>query len=120
MAIRAFLPLNLIVASVILGQGHAIVEQCQACRRVSVSTAIPPLNKIHFQKHPANACPDVQAELLDRLGNEKPKDPLDLRNRLDSQGKRYGKVIEFRCVASLLHDMHTNASVELTHQASTQ
>lgn len=39
---------------------------------------------------------DLQAELLDRLANEKPKDPLDLRNRLDSQGKRYGKVIEFR------------------------
>ena len=40
--------------------------------------------------------PGLQAELLDRLANEKPKDPLDLRNRLDSQGKRYGKVIEFR------------------------
>ena len=39
---------------------------------------------------------DLQAELLDRLANEKPKDPLDLRNRLDSQGKRHGKVIEFR------------------------
>ncbi len=119
MAMRAFLHLNLIVAIVILGQGHAIVEQCQACRCVSVSTAIPSLNNTHFQKHPANACPDVQAELLDRLGNEKPKDPLDLRNRLDSQGKRYGKVIEFRCVASFLHDMHTNAYVDLSHQAST-
>ena len=51
-----------------------------------------------FQKHPSYAGRDVQAELLDRLANEKPKDPLDLRNRLDSQGKRYGKVIEFRWV----------------------
>lgn len=49
-----------------------------------------------FLKHPSYASLGVQAELLDRLANEKPKDPLDLRNRLDSQGKRYGKVIEFR------------------------
>ena len=39
----------------------------------------------------------MQAELLDRLAKEKPKDALDLRNRLDSQGKRYGRVIQFRC-----------------------
>ena len=53
-----------------------------------------------FQKHPFLCWLDSQAELLDRLANEKPKDPLDLRNRLDSQGKRYGKVIEFRWVCS--------------------
>ena len=50
----------------------------------------------NFQAHPSYASLAAQAELLDRLANEKPKDPLDLRNRLDSQGKRYGKVIEFR------------------------
>ena len=30
---------------------------------------------------------------------EKPRDPIDLRGRLDSKGVRYGKVIDFKCAA---------------------
>ncbi len=57
-------------------------------------SALPPMQQIPEASFLRLA--DLQAELLDRLANEKPKDPLDLRNRLDSQGKRYGKVIDFR------------------------
>ena len=53
-------------------------------------------SKLQIPEASVSHLADLQAELLDRLANEKPKDPLDLRNRLDSQGKRYGKVIEFR------------------------
>ena len=31
---------------------------------------------------------------------EKPRDPIDLRGRLDSKGVRYGKVIDFKCAAA--------------------
>ena len=37
----------------------------------------------------------AQAELGDRLERERPRNSLDTRHRLDGDGKRYGKVIEF-------------------------
>eukprot|EP00884_Botryococcus_braunii_P014551 jgi/Botrbrau1/23097/Bobra.0243s0034.1 len=43
-----------------------------------------------------SACSAVAEELQLKLEKEKPKKDIDLRARLDSEGNRYGKVIEFR------------------------
>ena len=37
----------------------------------------------------------MQAELSERLANERPRNHLDVRHRLDKDGKRFGKVIDF-------------------------
>lgn len=42
------------------------------------------------------ACNAVAEELERGLANEKPRNHLDLRNRLDSKGQRQGKVIDYR------------------------
>ncbi|KAL9244085.1 hypothetical protein vseg_017895 [Gypsophila vaccaria] len=42
------------------------------------------------------ACYAVAEELDRGLANEKPRNHLDLRNRLDSKGQRRGKVIDYR------------------------
>ncbi|KAL0020585.1 hypothetical protein WJX77_006442 [Trebouxia sp. C0004] len=42
------------------------------------------------------ACSAVTTELKDRLQKEKPRNHLDMRHRLDSEGKRYGKTIDYR------------------------
>lgn len=42
------------------------------------------------------ACSAVTSELKDRLQKEKPRNHLDMRHRLDSEGKRYGKTIDYR------------------------
>lgn len=42
------------------------------------------------------ACNAVAEELELGLANEKPRNHLDLRNRLDSKGQRRGKVIDYR------------------------
>lgn len=42
------------------------------------------------------ACQAVAAELQRRIDNEKPRNHVDLRHRLDSEGHRYGKVIEYK------------------------
>ncbi|XP_074279159.1 uncharacterized protein LOC141604631 [Silene latifolia] len=42
------------------------------------------------------ACFAVAEELDRGLANEKPRNHLDLRNRLDSKGQRRGKVIDYR------------------------
>ncbi|KNA09295.1 hypothetical protein SOVF_154820 [Spinacia oleracea] len=42
------------------------------------------------------ACHAVAKELDHGLANEKPRNHLDLRNRLDSKGQRRGKVIDYR------------------------
>ncbi|XP_021717750.1 protein seele [Chenopodium quinoa] len=42
------------------------------------------------------ACHAVAEELEHGLANEKPRNHLDLRNRLDSKGQRRGKVIDYR------------------------
>ena len=46
-------------------------------------------------------CVAEQKELIKRLASEKHKDPINLKYRLDSQGKKYGKVIEFRCTRGI-------------------
>eukprot|EP00897_Mesotaenium_endlicherianum_P006890 jgi/Mesen1/6229/ME000320S05424 len=46
--------------------------------------------------NPCNACLTVSVEFTDRIFSEKPKNHIDLRHRLDSQGKREGKVIDYR------------------------
>lgn len=38
----------------------------------------------------------LQSELLHRLEKERPRNHLDMRHRLDKDGKRYGKVIDYR------------------------
>ncbi|KAK1303835.1 hypothetical protein QJS10_CPB11g02167 [Acorus calamus] len=43
-----------------------------------------------------SACNAVAAELEIGLSNEKPRNHLDLRHRLDSKGQREGKVIDYR------------------------
>lgn len=42
------------------------------------------------------ACNAVAAELEIGLANEKPRNHLDMRHRLDSKGQREGKVIDYR------------------------
>ncbi|XP_031493793.1 uncharacterized protein LOC116259925 [Nymphaea colorata] len=42
------------------------------------------------------ACNAVAAELQIGLSNEKPKNHLDMRHRLDSKGQREGKLIDYR------------------------
>lgn len=43
-----------------------------------------------------NACQAVMSELLERLEKERPRNHLDMRHRLDKDGKRYGKVIDYK------------------------
>ncbi|KAL3138203.1 hypothetical protein ABBQ38_005425 [Trebouxia sp. C0009 RCD-2024] len=42
------------------------------------------------------ACSAVSSELSSRLLREKPRNHLDMRHRLDSEGKRYGKTIDYK------------------------
>lgn len=42
------------------------------------------------------ACSAVSTELSTRLLKEKPRNHLDMRHRLDSEGKRYGKTIDYK------------------------
>lgn len=37
---------------------------------------------------------------MERLAKETPRNHLDMRHRLDKEGKRYGKVIDYRYVLS--------------------
>ncbi|KAG7667906.1 hypothetical protein Ndes2437A_g07918 [Nannochloris sp. 'desiccata'] len=58
-----------------------------------------------------SACEAVAAELSTRLANERPRNHLDARHRLDAEGKRYGKVIDFKIselrVIELIEDLCT-------------
>lgn len=51
----------------------------------------------------------MQTELAHRLSNERPRNHIDVRHRLDKDGKRYGKVIDFAQselrVSELLDDL---------------
>ncbi|WOK94800.1 hypothetical protein Cni_G03505 [Canna indica] len=55
------------------------------------------------------ACNAVAAEIEIGLSNEKPRNHLDMRHRLDSRGQREGKVIDYRVselrVVELLDDL---------------
>lgn len=46
--------------------------------------------------------PTMQEALTTRLANERVRNHLDMRHRLDEDGKRQGKVIEYKCVRSNL------------------
>jgi hypothetical protein len=46
-----------------------------------------------------------QAVLQDRIDREEPRNHLDFRHRLDGEGKRYGKMIEYRYTTQL-HPAH--------------
>lgn len=43
-----------------------------------------------------SACEAVAAELQEALENERPRNHLDMRGRLDSKGIRYGKMIDYK------------------------
>ncbi|GAX79129.1 hypothetical protein CEUSTIGMA_g6569.t1 [Chlamydomonas eustigma] len=45
---------------------------------------------------PCSACKSISKELRIRIQNEKPRNHLDMRHRLDSSGQRYGKVIDYK------------------------
>ncbi|KAF7088087.1 hypothetical protein CFC21_091234 [Triticum aestivum] len=55
------------------------------------------------------ACKAVAAELEIGISSEKPRNHLDLRNRLNSKGQREGKVIDYRVselrIVELLDDL---------------
>ena len=53
-----------------------------------------------FMLAKCSACKAVASTLQKRMENEKPRNHVDLRHRLDSSGKRYGKVIEYKYVLS--------------------
>lgn len=109
----------LLLSVVQVPSGLSIVEECQACQCIAVRLSVLHLlllthrkdssrrqyicilvasQRLHFTLISGeNAfCVPLQKELIYRISAEKHKDPLDLRNRLDSQGKRYGKIINFK------------------------
>lgn len=43
-----------------------------------------------------SVCQAVSAELYSRIKSERPRNHLDLRHRLDKDGKRYGKLVEWK------------------------
>ncbi|KAJ6807632.1 protein canopy-1 [Iris pallida] len=61
---------------------------------VAVSAAISSASSSIDDK--CSACNAVAAELEIGLSNEKPRNHLDMRHRLDSKGQREGKVIDYR------------------------
>lgn len=62
-----------------------------------------------------------QKELIKRLASEKHKDPINMKYRLDSQGKKYGKIIEFRCIrgiqASYINKLDCNILIDSWYHA---
>eukprot|EP01023_Acetabularia_acetabulum_P039275 TRINITY_DN3774_c0_g1_i1.p2 TRINITY_DN3774_c0_g1~~TRINITY_DN3774_c0_g1_i1.p2 ORF type:complete len:183 (+),score=23.29 TRINITY_DN3774_c0_g1_i1:183-731(+) len=60
-------------------------------------------------EHPCSACLAIANVLQQRLDEERPRNHLDFRHRLDSEGKRYGKMVEYRMselrVYELLEDL---------------
>ncbi|PIA46698.1 hypothetical protein AQUCO_01500321v1 [Aquilegia coerulea] len=54
------------------------------------------INRVSCIDDKCAACNAVAEELEIGLSNEKPRNHLDLRNRLDSKGQRQGKVIDYR------------------------
>lgn len=45
---------------------------------------------------PCSACKAIATTLQDRIDNEPVRNHLDMRHRLDKDGKRYGKVIDYK------------------------
>eukprot|EP01024_Parvocaulis_polyphysoides_P020285 TRINITY_DN19425_c0_g1_i2.p1 TRINITY_DN19425_c0_g1~~TRINITY_DN19425_c0_g1_i2.p1 ORF type:complete len:180 (+),score=10.40 TRINITY_DN19425_c0_g1_i2:61-600(+) len=70
---------------------------------VIISVSIPLMG--FAIEHPCSACSAV----AQRLDQERPRNHLDFRHRLDSEGKRYGKMVEYRMselrVYELLEDL---------------
>ncbi|KAJ4870686.1 hypothetical protein Rs2_47710 [Raphanus sativus] len=54
----------------------------------------------------------VQEELESQLLKEKPRNHLDLRNRLNSKGQREGKVIDYRMSDLRVVDLLTGCVIE--------
>jgi hypothetical protein len=59
-----------------------------------LSIISPRVRSHNVQK--CHACEIVADELSTRLANETPRNHLDARHRLDANGKRWGKLIDFR------------------------
>ncbi|KAF7141603.1 hypothetical protein RHSIM_Rhsim06G0005000 [Rhododendron simsii] len=65
----------------IFSAAASIDDKCAACNAVATSTRVVVMNP---------------EELEIGLSNEKPRNHLDMRHRLDSKGQREGKVIDYR------------------------
>lgn len=63
-----------------------------------------------------NAVDYTQGELQQRLDEEKPRNHLDLRHRLDSEGKRYGKSINYKSVDQLSPLLRCTVIIHPEHQ----
>jgi hypothetical protein len=56
-----------------------------------------------------SACEAVAASLTEALEQERPRNHLDMRGRLDSKGNRYGKMIDYKagplaiCIVHFIH-----------------
>ena len=64
----------------------------------------------------------AQSELQFRLKKEaqEARKRIDLRNRLDEQGQRYGKVLDFRCLSLGLFLLSYQAKSTLSARNSNQ
>lgn len=70
-------------------------------RTCSPVTCDPSHNSPHSSLIPCHAAADrvlqsIASELQRRLDSELPRNHLDMRHRLDSQGQRYGRVIDYK------------------------
>ena len=55
-----------------------------------VTSAIPSIDA------KCSACKSIGRELERRISEEKPRNAIDMRHRLDSTGQRYGRVINWK------------------------
>ncbi len=94
----------------LVARSRAIIQPCSACQSIAVRSRAPgrtwtsvccPTRQAHAIRLDLRRAPLRQAELAERVRQEGAHDPIDLRNRLDSQGNRYGKVVDFRRAAAL-------------------
>ncbi|XP_008786840.1 protein canopy-1-like [Phoenix dactylifera] len=71
------------------------IPKCTAISAIVtlILAAVAPVSSIDDK---CGACTAVAGELEIGLSNEKPRNHLDMRHRLDSTGQREGKVIDYR------------------------
>lgn len=123
--IAALLALAFLGGSLSIAEAQGFPARCSACSAVAVSilptsssqraahatVACGPLQmtgsptgllrlRVHVcrahHSHSLYATPSSQAQLRAKLESEAPRNHLDARHRLDKDGKRYGKVIEYK------------------------
>ncbi|KAK3010632.1 hypothetical protein RJ639_012335 [Escallonia herrerae] len=65
-------------------------------RLIFIIAILAPPASVHCIDDKCAACNAVAEELEHGLTNERPRNHLDMRHRLDSKGQRRGKVIDYR------------------------